>query len=154
MLCVCVCVFSHLRYVTLDPLSIRQDVIPHDYTPCESLWEWREKQSKERDGYTRRFENWKMLRYTQKKGTPTLSSRNSGLMKSSRNQVSGGFSQSAMDLVDKSRKGQGGVNILLHHLFSQSKDGVSWGRRKTGTSWPSMDHDKWSYWEMTLHQVG
>lgn len=64
-----------------------------------------------------------------KKGTPTLSSRNSGLIKSSRNQVSGGFSQSAMDLVDKNRKRQGGVNILLHHLFSQRKDSVSGGWR-------------------------
>lgn len=35
--------------------------------------------------------------------TLTLSRRNSGLMKSSRNQVSGGFSQSAMDLVDRTR---------------------------------------------------
>lgn len=37
-------------------------------------------------------------------GTLTLNSKNSGLIKSSRNQVSGGFSQSAMALVNKNRK--------------------------------------------------
>lgn len=50
--------------------------------------------------------------------TLTLSSRNSGLMKSRRNQVSGGFSQSAIDLKQKAEKYgkiKEGVNIMLQH---------------------------------------
>lgn len=59
---------------------------------------------------------------SQGKGTPTLNSRNSGLMKSRRNQVSGGFSQSAMDLVHENRRRRGGVNILLRRPLGQQKD--------------------------------
>lgn len=57
--------------------------------------------------------------HTHNKSTLTLNNKNSGLMKSSRNQVSGGFSQSAIALVDRTRKRQVGVNILLDHTPNQ-----------------------------------
>lgn len=87
------------------------------------------------------------------KGTLTLSSKNSGLMKSSRNQVSGGFSQSAMDLVDRTRKRQEGVNILLHHPLNQYTDGIRWGLKKTGTSWPIAESYNWSHWGMRFFSI-
>lgn len=126
-LCECVC--SHLRHIALDPLSIRQDFIPHDYTPSKSLWGQR------KTGY-QADRPWKGGKSTDRKmcmsthshsGTLTLNSKNSGLIKSSRNQVSGGFSQSAIALVNKNRKRQEGVNVHLCQTLNQYTDIIIWG---------------------------
>lgn len=53
------------------------------------------------------------------RSTLTLSSRNSGLMKSRRNNVSGGFSQSAIDLVGKTIMRKGSVNTFFQHPLKQ-----------------------------------
>lgn len=53
------------------------------------------------------------------RSTLTLSSRNSGLMKSRRNKVSGGFSQSAIDLVGETMMRKGSVNTFFQHPLKQ-----------------------------------
>lgn len=52
MLSVCayVHVLSHLGYVTLYPLSIGEDFIPHDKTPSKSLGGWRGKKKQREEG--------------------------------------------------------------------------------------------------------
>lgn len=57
-------------------------------------------------------------------------------MKSSRNQVSGGFSQSAIDLMDRNRMRKGSVNAFPQHLLHQEAKNTRWALRKLGTSWP------------------
>lgn len=83
------------------------------------------------------------------RGTLTLNSKNSGLIKSSRNQVSGGFSQSAIALVNKTRKRWEGVNIHLCHTPNQYTDSSIWGLKKRGASWPRAINykvtEKWSF---------
>lgn len=84
------------------------------------------------------------------RGTLTLNSKNSGLIKSSRNQVSGGFSQSAIALVNKTRKKREGVNIHLCQTLNQCTDSIIWELKERGTSWPTPVNynkvtEKWSF---------
>lgn len=94
--------------------------------------------------------DWKVCMSTHSyRDTLTLNSKNSGLIKSSRNQVSGGFSQSAIALVNKTRKRWEGVNIHLCHTFNQYTDSIIWGLKKRGTSWPiAVNYNNITEWSL------